>query len=278
MRKIKELDNYYPRYDPTVIPLSQSQLADQTATTDFSSSPGEATSTTVHHTAAYYVAAYKAGGLTPTKVAQTLLDNIESNAQHRVAFLQILREKVLAAAELSTSRYKNSRPLSPLDGVPVAVKDEVDLAGYSRCLGSPLTFPASVQATSWCVQKWEAAGALVLGKLNMHELGLDTTNNNPTKGTPLNPYNSNYYTGGSSGGSAYAVSAGLVPLALGADGGGSIRIPSAYCGIYGLKPSHGRISGSPTVGLAPSTGVFGPMACSMADLELSYRIMATPDP
>lgn len=108
--------------------------------------------------------------------------------------------------------------------------------------------------------------------------GIDTTNNNPAKGTPLNPHNPHYYTGGSSGGSAYTVAAGLFPVTLGADGGGSIRNPSAYCGIFGLKPSHNRVSGSPTTGLAPSCGVLGPMASSMADLEYAYRIMAIPNP
>lgn len=106
----------------------------------------------------------------------------------------------------------------------------------------------------------------------------DTTNNNPITGTPLNPHNPHYYTGGSSGGSAYAVSAGLLPFALGADGGGSIRIPSTYCGIYGLKPSHSRISTSPTVDLVGSCEVVGPMASSMADLEIAYRFMAIPNP
>lgn len=111
-----------------------------------------------------------------------------------------------------------------------------------------------------------------------HELGLDTTNNNPNYGTPLNPHNEHYYTGGSSGGSAYAVAAGLIPISLGADGGGSIRIPSAYCGFFGLKPSHGRVSGRPSASLASTTGVLGPMAANMLDLELAYRIMAQPDP
>lgn len=106
----------------------------------------------------------------------------------------------------------------------------------------------------------------------------DTTNNNPTKGTPLNPYNPHYYTGGSSGGSAYAVSVGLLPVTLGADGGGSIRIPSSFCGIYGLKPSHGRVSMAPTAGLACSCGVNGPLASNITDLEIAYRIMASPDP
>lgn len=97
-------------------------------------------------------------------------------------------------------------------------------------------------------------------------------------GTPLNPHNEHYYTGGSSGGSAYAVAAGLLSFALGADGGGSIRIPSAYCGLYGLKPSHKRVSDSPTVGFAESCNVMGPMASSLANLEIAYRLMAIPDP
>jgi len=110
------------------------------------------------------------------------------------------------------------------------------------------------------------------------DLNADTTNNNPIHGTPLNPHNPNYYTGGSSGGSAYAVSTGLVPIAFGADAGGSIRIPSSYCGVYGLKPSHGRVSGIPTLKLATTCGVDGPIAGSMTDLETAYRVMATPDP
>jgi Asp-tRNA(Asn)/Glu-tRNA(Gln) amidotransferase A subunit family amidase len=108
------------------------------------------------------------------------------------------------------------------------------------------------------------------------ELPADTTNNNPNFGTPKNPHNPNYYTGGSSGGSAYAVGAGIVPIALGADGGGSIRIPSSFCGVWGLKPSHSRVSGFPTAGLATTVGVLGPIASSIDDLALAYRIMATP--
>lgn len=106
----------------------------------------------------------------------------------------------------------------------------------------------------------------------------DTTNNNPNTGTPLNPHNPQYYCGGSSGGSAYSLAAGLLPIAVGADGGGSIRIPSSFSGVYGLKPSHGRISAAPTPGLAPSVGVYGPMASSIDDLALAYRLMATPPP
>lgn len=106
----------------------------------------------------------------------------------------------------------------------------------------------------------------------------DTNNNNPNYGTPRNPHNPNFYCGGSSGGSGYAVAAGLVPIALGADGGGSIRIPSSYCGAWGLKPSHGRVSGDPTPSIAASVGVLGPIATNIDDLALAYRVMAAPPP
>ena len=116
-----------------------------------------------------------------------------------------------------------------------------------------------------------------MGRTTMHELGMDTTNLNPNFGTPRNPYSEHYYCGGSSGGSAYAVAAGLVPFTLGHDGGGSVRIPSAYCGLFGLKTSHGRVSYRPSSNLAKSTGVPGPLAANMVDLELAYRVMAQPD-
>jgi Asp-tRNA(Asn)/Glu-tRNA(Gln) amidotransferase A subunit family amidase len=106
----------------------------------------------------------------------------------------------------------------------------------------------------------------------------DTTNNNPIWGTPLNPYNNSYYTGGSSGGVASVVGYGIVPFGIGSDGGGSVRIPSNYTGLYGLKPSHGRVSTAPMAASMKSVVVRGPLATSMADLELSYRVLAQPDP
>ena len=157
------------------------------------------------------------------------------------------------------------------------MKDELDITGYRRCLGSKLDLTRKDDATSYCVQRWLDAGAIIVGKTSMHEFGMDTTNNNPNFGTPLNPHNKRYYCGGSAGGSAYAVAAGLVPVAMGTDGGGSIRIPAAYCGLYGLKPSHGRVSISPSANLAKSTDVVGPITANMIDLEIAYRIMAQPD-
>lgn len=114
---------------------------------------------------------------------------------------------------------------------------------------------------------------IILGKTNMCEYGTDTTGLNPYWGTPRNPHNRNYSTGGSSSGSAYAVAAGLVPFAFGADGGGSIRIPAAFCGIYGLKPTYGRLEDT-----SSTVVVTSPLAASMMDLEAMYRVLAQPDP
>ncbi|EEP82255.1 conserved hypothetical protein [Uncinocarpus reesii 1704] len=277
LHTIKELDDYEPRFDPTVFPAKN-----YTAHTVPSPVSGSTKRRGDYYTAADYRALYQSGELTPRAVVDSLLPLIRRDTsppgEHSVAFLQSQVDLIRAAADASTARYKNGTPLGPMDGVPVAVKDEVDIAGYKCTSGTKLDFTCKSGKTSWCVKKWEEAGAIVIGKTTMHELGLDTSNNNPNVGTPKNPHNPNYYTGGSSGGSGYAVGAGIVPIALGADGGGSIRIPSSFCGIYGLKSTHGRVSGAPTCALATTTGVLGPMASSLDDLEMAYHIMSSPDP
>jgi len=228
---------------------------------------------------AEYHAMYLSGQLTPLAVAESLLPlirrDIKPASHHSIAFIDTHPEEVLAAAKASTLRYKNGAPLSILDGVPTAIKDEVDLIGYRTTMGrkqNEKMFPIATE-TFWPIQKWEEAGVVIIGKTTLHELGADTTNNNPNWGTPRNPHNSRYYTGGSSGGSAYAVSAGLIPFALGNDGGGSIRIPASFCGIYGLKPSHSRLENN-----GSTVTVSGPLAATISDLESAYRIMAIPDP
>ncbi|KAL9104311.1 MAG: hypothetical protein Q9163_000752 [Psora crenata] len=277
LRDVRELNDYEPRYDPTVIPRDSEEAVGlvkkaEVSGQDVQGSRCPNTSISTYH------AAYKAGDVTPTDVVEALLDFLDKDAGHKVDFLSIIREKVLAAAESSTRRYKEGSAKSVLDGVPVAVKDEVDLEGHSKTLGSAKELAGPAYTTSWCVRKWEDAGAIVLGKLNMHELGFGTTGNNPIAGTPINPHNSKYYPGGSSSASATTVASNLLPLTIGRDGGGSIRIPSADCGVYGLKPTHGRVSCPSTTSFAFSTSVTGPMAGNMADLEIGYNTMAIPNP
>lgn len=280
LKDLPYLDNYDPRHDPTVVPVSMSPSSVPTLLDLPQSAPRA--SHTDYYTSADYHALYQTGKVTPTDIVESLLPLIQRDAQppgqYSVAFISVRADLIRAAAKASTERYQQGKPLSPLDGVPVTIKDEVDLTGYKTTKGSLLDFTDKAGRTSWCVEKWQQAGAIILGKTNMHEVGLDTTNNNVTWGTPLNPHNPGYYTGGSSGGSAFAVASGLVPIALGVDGGGSIRLPSSYCGVYGLKPSHGRVSARSGFDNTDSVAVNGPIANNIDDLALAYRIMAQPDP
>ncbi|CZR69813.1 related to glutamyl-tRNA(Gln) amidotransferase subunit A [Phialocephala subalpina] len=281
LRKIpqKQLSKYAERFDPTVIPLSLSTSLNPPKV-DLESFPrqpeglsGRFYSITDYHTM------YLSGELTPLAVAESLLPlilrTIDHPSRHSTAFITSHIQAILEAAEASTERYKAGAPLSIIDGVPTAIKDENDVAGYRTTGGRRKNddFFEVAEKSTRPVQLLEDGGAIILGKLNMHELGSDTTNNNPNYGTPRNPYNDQYYTGGSSGGAGYVVAAGLVPFALGGDGGGSIRIPASFCGVYGLKPSHNRLED-----IGSTVTVTGPLAATIDDLEIAYRIMAVPDP
>ena len=172
LRNLKILDDFEPRHDPTVAPITSHSgtefrlsALDRLAARDVQTFPN------TPHSVIDYHSAYKSGELTPTAVAKALLQVIVSSSRHSVAFLQILEVRVLDAAEASTRRYQEGVYRSILDGVPVAVKDEVDLDGYEKSFGSPQDFTRPEGGTSWCVRKWEDAGAVVMGKLNMHEFG-----------------------------------------------------------------------------------------------------------
>lgn len=129
-----------------------------------------------YYTSADYHSLYEAAELSPVDVVETLLPLIRRDVQppgkHSVAFLESKVDGIRAAAEASAGRYKNGKSLGPLDGVPVVVKDEVHVEGYDRTLGTKLDFKNGLEGTSWCVRKWEEAGAIVIGKTTMHELGL----------------------------------------------------------------------------------------------------------
>ncbi|KAF3097754.1 hypothetical protein TWF569_000692 [Orbilia oligospora] len=273
-RNLKVLESYpNPCFVPSIVPKGPDDVI-ASGELDAVQAPAD----TTFYSSADFVRLYSERKATPTQIAQRLLD-IVSQEPHTAAISQVIPDLVLAAADASSKRYATGATLGPLDGVPFVVKDEVYMNGYLTQCGSARVFDKGEGSTSWCVKKLEDAGAIMIAKTSMHECGSDTTNCNPVRGkTPRNPYNRKFYTGGSSGGSAYCVSAGIVPIAVGCDGGGSIRIPSNYCGIYGLKPSAGRVSISPTPNLTPGNGVTGPMCGTIEDLKIAYRTMAAPDP
>jgi Asp-tRNA(Asn)/Glu-tRNA(Gln) amidotransferase A subunit family amidase len=235
-------------------------------------------------TVADYARAYRSGATTPEQVAARALAALEAADRADPplrAFVAWSREEILASARTSAARFADGKPLGILDGVPVAVKDEVDQAGYPTTVGTRFLGargPAVEDAT--VVARLRAAGALLLGKTNMHEIGIGVTglNPNPAHGCARNPHDPGRHTGGSSSGSAAAVAAGLCPLAVGADGGGSIRIPAALCGVVGLKPTFGRVSERGAFPLTWSLGHLGPIAASVADAAIGYAVMAGPDP
>ncbi len=231
-------------------------------------------------TRAYYDA-YRAGVTTPEQVAEQVLAAIDdSNARTPPlrAIVACQREDVLAQARASAERWRAGKPLSVFDGVPVAVKEEFDMAPYGTTFGTRFLGKTPARQDATVVARMRAAGALLIGKANMHEIGIGVTGLNPHWGVTRNPYNVAHFTGGSSSGSATAVAAGLCPAALSADGGGSIRIPSAFCGLVGLKPTFGRVSEFSSAALCWSVAHNGPIGATVEDVALMYAVIAGPDP
>lgn len=223
-----------------------------------------------------YTSRYQSGEITPLDVAEAVLAAIEESEEgsHPLRiFIAINRENFLEQARNSTKRYAKGATLGVLDGVPVAVKDEIDVMGYPTTYGTRLPkspWPAKIDSPS--VARLRGAGAIIVGKTNMHEVGAGVTGFNLHYGTPRNPYNVSHYTGGSSSGSAAAVASGIVPLALAVDGGGSIRIPASFCGVVGLKPTFQRVPSLPRE--INSVSHFGPIANSVRDTAIAYAIIS----
>lgn len=233
-----------------------------------------------HVTIADYARAYREKRASPVDVADAVLAATEASNALTPPLRAIIaqdaadvRAQALAAAE----RLKAGRPLSVLDGVPVVIKDEVDVRGYRTTGGT--SFLGKQQATddAFAVKRLRDAGAVLIGKANMHELGIGVTGLNPHHGAARNPRDPRRVTGGSSSGTGAAVAAGLCPLGLGADGGGSIRTPAALCGVVGLKPTYGRVSEQGAVPLCWSVAHIGPLGATARDVAVGYALMAGVD-
>ena len=222
-----------------------------------------------------YFLPFRTGTLSPVTVVENTLAAIaSSNASKRPlrAFIHVASEEAKEAARASLERYRQGRPLSVIDGLPVAVKCEMAVRGQPHSLGTTFLRNRIASEDSIPAAKLRAAGAVLIGMTNMHEIGLGTTGFNAAYGTALNPYSAFHYPGGSSSGSASAVAAGLVPMAVSADGGGSIRIPAALCGVFGLKATFGRVPCEEDI--AFTVGHCGPIAATVADCALAYLILS----
>lgn len=227
-----------------------------------------------------YSKAYHDGKTTPEDVARHALDAIKKADAGDLKlrpFIAVNEGDVIQQAKASAERWKDKKPLSVLDGVPVAVKDEVDMVPYPTTVGTNFLGKAPAKQDATPVARLRAAGALLLGKTNMHEIGISTDGLNVNFGSTRNPHNPKHDTGGSSTGSATAVSAGICPVAVGADGGGSIRVPAALCGVVGLKPTFGRVSEFGAAPLCWSVAHIGPIAATVEDAAIGYACMAGPD-
>ncbi|SFL81465.1 AtzE family amidohydrolase [Methylobacterium pseudosasicola] len=229
--------------------------------------------------AATIAAAVSEGRASARETVASTLDRIARIDGRVGAFTDVLSERALARAEALDAAIARGEAVGPLAGVPFAVKNLIDIAGLPTRAGSKINRdhpPASRDGT--VVRRLEAAGAILVGALNMGEYAYDFTGENVHDGDAHNPHALDHMTGGSSGGSGAAVAAGLVPLTLGSDTNGSIRVPAAFCGCFGMKPTYGRISRAGSFPFVGSLDHLGPMARSVTDLALAYDAMQGPDP
>lgn len=223
-------------------------------------------------TAADLARAYREGVRSPSEVLDATLRAIAASDRDDPplrAVIRTLDERARREAEASTERWRRGAPLSPLDGVPYLIKDNTDVAGVPTTNGTVLTFPLPA-ADAAVVERLGAAGAVLAGKANLHEIGAGTTGINPHHGTARNPFDPGRWCGGSSSGSASAVAAGLVPLSIGTDAGGSVRAPAAFVGAVGLKPTFGRISRRGMSILCDTLDHYGPIVHSCADAARAF--------
>ena len=211
-------------------------------------------------------------------VVAAALDAIERRNPALNCFTDVLRDRALEAAASVDERLSAGGDPGPLAGVPFGVKNLFDIEGLPTLAGSKINRdlpPAHADAT--LIARLEEAGAILMGALNMGEYAYDFTGENAHDGASRNPHAPDHMSGGSSGGSGTAPAAGMVPLALGSDTNGSIRVPSSFCGLFGLKPSYGRLSRANTFPFVSSLDHLGPIARTVEDLALSYDAMQGPD-
>ena len=215
----------------------------------------------------------RSGATTSVELTRRALDGIAEVDDRLNAFVLVDRDGALSAADAADDLLRSGRDAGPLTGIPVGVKDIIHMAGLPTRCGSPAFPDRARPADATVVANLRRAGAVMVGKTTTHELACGVYSAPAT-----NPWDTNCLPGGSSGGSGAAVAAGVVPMALGSDTGGSIRIPASVCGVSGLKPTFGRVSRAGVASLAWSLDHLGPLAATVSDCAASLQVMAGFDP
>ncbi|MDF2694552.1 MAG: Aspartyl-tRNA(Asn) amidotransferase subunit [Labilithrix sp.] len=226
-------------------------------------------------------AAYRTGKVSPRDVVRRAFDEARRLAALEPTvgpLCELAEEAALAEAEASEKRWREGRPLGSFDGVPWAVKEQTAVRGLACRSGTAFLDPSPSGEDATSVARIRAAGAVTLGTTPMTEFGMTPNGANSKRAMPRNPHAVGHIAGGSSTGSGVAVATGLVPFALGCDGGGSIRIPASINGVFGIKPTWGRISRSGDSTGGSSVAHLGPLACSTADLAHALELMSGVDP
>ncbi|MFI5265853.1 MAG: amidase [Chloroflexota bacterium] len=225
-------------------------------------------------TAAELARRYRGGDLSPVEVARQALELAEREQPRLNAFITLLSDAATEAARQSEARHRRGQPLGPLDGVPVAVKDLVHMAGVRTTAASKILEDYVATEDADIARRLKAGGAVIIGKTNLHEFAFGPSGDVSHFGPARNPHNTEHIPGGSSSGSGAAVAAGICPVALGTDTGGSIRIPASLCGIVGLKPTYGRVSTRGVIPLSWSLDHIGPMTSTVEDAGLALSVFS----
>jgi aspartyl-tRNA(Asn)/glutamyl-tRNA(Gln) amidotransferase subunit A len=219
---------------------------------------------------------YHAKALSPVEVAQALLARLDALQPRLNAFSLIDRDGALEAARAAEARHMKGQTLSPLDGVPATIKDLVLMRGFPTRRGSRMTDAAEDSEDGPAVARLREAGAVILGKTTTPEFGWKAVGDSPLTGVTCNPWNLARTPGGSSAGAAAACAAGIAPLHVGSDGAGSIRIPSAFTGVFGIKATFGRVPTYPPSPMGLLSNV-GPITRNVRDAALMLNMLARPD-
>jgi aspartyl-tRNA(Asn)/glutamyl-tRNA(Gln) amidotransferase subunit A len=221
--------------------------------------------------------AYRSGALSPVEATDAVLDRIAELDPTLNAFVTVTADAARAAARDAERAHRSGGAVPPLCGIPVSVKDVVPTAGVRTTMGSRLFEHWVPEVDAPLVERLRRAGAILIGKTTVPELGWKGDSGNLVNGPARNPYDPTLTAGGSSGGAAAAVATGMGPLAQGGDGAGSIRIPAAFCGVVGLKPSHGRVPYAPAGALELLVSE-GPITRTVEDAAMMLDALAGPDP